>query len=155
MTHFAWGANISHGVRNFRRPCEKFRIPSTVLHPQSHFAHYAKLKRRVQKWKVTCHFFLNERSLHWDVLRGKELPLLRYLAIPYLKPRRPRAFHLPRMERPLVLPHLLLSADTRWGDHLLPQGQLLRAPRVQYDAFRPRQPGLQAWASHLKLLSIW
>ena len=36
------------------------------------------------------------------------------------------------------LPHLLLSAGTRRGDHLLSQGRLLRTLRVQYEPSRPQ-----------------
>ena len=58
------------------------------------------------------------------------------------------------MERPLVLLHLLLNADTRRRDHLLHQGRLLCALRVQYGALMPRGSGLQAQASHLELHSL-
>ena len=57
--------------------------------------------------------------LHRDVLRGKEPPRLRYLVIPHLRPRRPHRFHFSKVERPLDLSHLLLSAGMRRGDHLL------------------------------------
>ena len=89
--------------------------------------------------------------LHRDAPRGREPPLLRYLAIPHLRPRRPRAFHLKRMERPLVLHHLLLSAGTRRGNHLLFHERLLCTPRAQYGALQPKGPGFQAQASHLEL----
>ena len=72
----------------------------------------------------------------------------------HLRPRKPRGFHLPRVEQPLVLSFLLLSADTRRGDHLIHQGRLLCTLRVQYDALLPRESGLQAQASHPELHSL-
>ena len=47
-------------------------------------------------------------SLHRDAPRAREPPLLRYLAIPHLRPRRPRGFHLPKVER-AIGPSLLAS----------------------------------------------
>ena len=82
------------------------------------------------------------RDAHRDPHQGREPPRLRYLVILYLRPQRPRGFHIPRMEQPLVHSHLLLSADTRREDHLLPQGRLLRTPRVQYGALWARGPRL-------------
>ena len=57
--------------------------------------------------------------LHQVALRGRETTLLGCLAILHLRPRRPCRFHLMRVEHPLVLPPLLLSANMRRGDHLL------------------------------------
>ena len=92
--------------------------------------------------------------LQRDVPRGREPPQLRYLSIPHLKPWRPHEFHISKVERPLNLPHLLLSAGTRRRDHLLLQGRLLHSSRAQYGALRPRGPGLQVRVSRLELLSI-
>ena len=215
----------SHTLQNFHRPWEKFRtLCETLRGLWSNFAHYAKLKRRVRKWKVVCHFFLNPpppplkspfckhstpcesliflchlgtsplsiryrapRASHFEdsiprTLRAQtrgspfisDMTRTRWALLvpsPIRTPRqrasstqvpsdspsqpwRPRAFHLLRVERPLVLPHLLLSADTRWGDHLLHQGWLLRALGVHYNALRPRGLGLQAQTSHPELPSL-
>ena len=92
--------------------------------------------------------------LHRDALRGREPSLLSYLAIPHLKPRRPRAFHLLMVERPLVLPYVLLSIDTRRGDHLLLQRLLLPVLRVQFSTLWLREPRLQAQVSHPELQSL-
>ena len=45
------------------------------------------------------------------------------------------------------LPHLLLSAGTRRGDHLLSQGRLLRTLRVQAKKARTLGPGESSRAS--------
>ena len=92
--------------------------------------------------------------LHRDALRGKEHSLLRYLMILHLRPQRPRGFHLPKVDQPLVLPLLLLNADTRRGDHLLHQMRLLLTLGVQYNALLLRGPRHQAQASHPELHSL-
>ena len=92
--------------------------------------------------------------LHRDAPWGREPPQLKCQVFPLLRPRRPRGFHLPKVERPLDLPHLLISVGTWRGDHLLPQERLLRTSRVQYGVIRPRGPELQVVGSHLKLLSL-
>ena len=81
---------------------------------------------------------------HRVALRGREPHLLGCLVILHLRPRRPYKFHLLRMECPQVLHILLLNADMRQGDHLLHQGRLLHALRVQCGALLPKRSGLQA-----------
>ena len=57
--------------------------------------------------------------LHQVALQGREPSLLGCLVILHFRPQRPRRFHFLRVERPLVLPLLLLSAYMRREDHLL------------------------------------
>ncbi|RVW66911.1 hypothetical protein CK203_064085 [Vitis vinifera] len=83
-------------------------------------------------------------TLHCLTIRGQEPHLRR---IRHLRPPRPRPFHLLRVECPLIL----LSADTRCGDHRLHPRQLLRALRAHVllachrkpssnDLWSPRRP---------------
>ena len=89
---------------------------------QTPFKHGPKAISQFPTWHGPEKLF---SPLHRVALRGKEPPLLGCLVILHLKPRRPRKFHILRVERPLVLPLLLLSAYMTWGDHLLHQGRLL------------------------------
>ena len=86
-------------------------------------------------------------TLHCLAIRGQEPSLRR---IRHLRPLRPRPFRLLRVECLLIL----LSADTRRGDHRLHPGRLLRVLRARYVTLQLRGLGLQALESRLDLHSL-